>query len=467
MTRATTPTQATAVASSRARPATVRRWAPRLVALGEFVDGYDLLVMGAALLYLTPAFGLTDGQTGLLAAITFIGAALGVVLFGELADRLGRRLIFMLNLLFFVVAAIAAAFAHSVTELMIARFAIGVGVGMDIPTSASYLAEIAPKARRGRIAGSLPNIMWLGGAITSVIVALILDPITGPDTWRWLFGLAAIPALLVLAGRQILPESPRWLRAHGREAEAVAVFETMGLPVPAKTVEPKRRYRDLFIAPNGKRTAAVVAFFACNCFGGAVVTIAGPLVIDSTGIGKSNALYFSLGAFLVGLTAVLIGFQIIDKVDRRKLGLWTCAGTFAAAIGIAVVGASSPAILLACFLAFSAGTWLGPGVLSWVWAAEMYPTRMRALGSGVTQSVSRLAIAGNVYLAPFLLRSMGLKAIAIYGAAYLGCIAVILAAPFFATNGLELEDAADEKTPPAAVPAPVSEQPVRELARMR
>ena len=468
MARASTPTADTAVATSRARPRTVRRWAPRLVALGEFVDGYDLLVMGAALLYLTPAFGLTDGEKGLLAAITFIGAALGVVLFGELADRLGRRLIFILNLLFFVVAAIAAAFANSVTELMIARFAIGVGVGMDIPTSASYLAEVAPKARRGRIAGSLPNIMWLGGAITSVIVALVLDPITGADTWRWLFGLAAIPALLVLAGRQILPESPRWLRAHGREAEAVAVFETMGLPVPPETVEPKRRYRDLFIRPNGKRTAAVVAFFACNSFGGAVVTIAGPMVIDSTGIGKDNALYFSLGGFVVGLTAVLIGFQIIDTIDRRKLGLWTCAATFAAAVGIAVVGASSPAILLACFLAFSAGTWLGPGVLAWVWTAEMFPTRMRALGSGVTQSVCRLAIAGNVYLAPFLLKSMGLEAVAIYGLGYLGCIAVILAAPFFATNGLELEEAADEYAPPVAPePVAVSEEPVRELARMR
>ena len=469
MARAATPTEPRAVPASHARPETVRRWAPRLVALGEFVDGYDLLVMGAALLYLTPEFGLKDDEKGLLAAITFVGAALGVVLFGELADRLGRRLIFMLNLLFFVAAAIAAAFASSLTELIVARFAIGVGVGMDIPTSASYLAEVAPRARRGRIAGSLPNIMWLGGAITSVIVALVLDPITGADTWRWLFGLAAIPALLVLAGRQILPESPRWLRAHGREAEAIAVFETMGLPVPAATADPKRRYRDLFIRPNGRRTAAVVAFFACNSFGGAVVTIAGPMVLDSTGIGKDNALYFSLGGFAVGLLAVLIGFRIIDAVDRRKLGLWTCAATFAAAMGIAVGGASSPAILLACFLAFSAGTWLGPGVLAWVWTAEMFPTRLRALGSGVTQSVCRLAIAVNVYLAPFLLASMGLGAVAIYGVGYLGCIAVILAAPFFATNALELEEAADEHGPPApAMPVAASEQePVRELARIR
>jgi putative MFS transporter len=427
----------------------VRRWAPKLVALGEFVDGYDLLVMGAALLYLKPAFGLDTGEQGLLAAITFIGAAVGVVVFGELADRLGRRLIFMLNLIFFIGAAIGAAFASNLTELLIARFAIGVGVGMDIPTSASFLAEIAPRARRGRVAGSLPNMMWLGGAIVSVLVALALDPITGAATWRWLFGLAAVPALLVLLGRQILPESPRWLRAQGREAEAVAVFETMGLPVPPKTVEPKRRYRDLFVGENGRRTAAVVAFFACNSFGGAVVTIAGPLVISSTGIGKANALYFSLGAFLVGLAAVSVGYQVIDSVDRRRLGLWTCAATCAAGLGIAVVGSSSPVVLLACFLAFSAGTWLGPGVLSWVWTAEVFPTRLRALGGGVTQAACRLAIAGNVYLAPFLLDHLGLAAVAIYALAYVGCIAVILAAPFFATNGRELEETANEVQEPA------------------
>jgi hypothetical protein len=85
----------------------------------------------------------------------------------------------------------------------------------------------------------------------------------------------------------------------------------------------------------------------------------------------------------------------------------------------------------------------------------------------VTQSVCRLAIAGNVYLAPFLLKSMGLRAVAIYGAAYLGCIAVILAAPFFATNDLELEETADESAPSVPEPFPVSEHPVPELARMR
>lgn len=455
----------TRVATSRARPETVRRWAPKLVALGEFLDGYDLLVMGAALLYLTPAFKLDAGQKGLLGAIAFIGAAIGVVAFGELADRLGRRLIFMLNLVFFIAAAIAAAFAANLTELLIARFAIGVGVGMDIPTSASFLAEVAPRARRGRIAGSLPNLMWLGGAIVSVLVALTLHPITGPDTWRWLFGLSAVPALLVLLGRQILPESPRWLRAHGREDEAVAVFETMGLPVPRKTVEPKRRYRDLIVGRNGRRTAAVVAFFAFNSFGGAVVTIAGPMVINSTGIGKNNALYFSLGGFVVGLAAVTIGYQIIDSVSRRKLGIFTCLGAGLAGAGIAVVGSSSPAVLLACFLAFSACTWLGPGVLSWVWTAEIFPTRVRALGSGVAQSACRLAIAGNVYLAPFLLDHMGLGAVAIYAVAYLGCIAVIIAAPFFATNGLELEEAADEVQEPSAGAVRVERLPDLALTR--
>ncbi|MFI7344409.1 MFS transporter [Streptomyces sp. NPDC050085] len=418
-----------------------RRWTPRLVAFGEFIDGYDLLVMGAAMIFLKPAFDLTNFQVGWLGAIAFIGAAVGLVVFGDLSDRFGRKVIFVINLVFFVAASIAAAFVTEVWQLMIARFLIGVAVGMDIPTSHAFLAEMSPKARRGRIAGSLPNMMWLGGAITSVLVALALRDAAGPDTWRWMFGLAAIPALAVLIARQFLPESPRWLRAQGRHEEARRVFELLGVEEPKTAPAAEQRdLRELLRGGAGRRLAVVAAFFAFNSFGGAVATVAGPLVMTAAGIGAQHALYFSLGGYVIGLVGVLVGALVIDRINRRTMGIAACLGVFAAGLGIAYLGPKSDGALLVFWLAYSLLTWFGPGVLAWVWSSEAFPTQLRGVGSGLTQAAARLTAALNVTLVPTMLESFGLKTVALAACAYVVCAGLVAASPFLATTGVELEE---------------------------
>ncbi len=446
MNMAAAPSPATAAGTGGLSPARARftkRWTPRLVAFGEFIDGYDLLVMGSALLFLKPAFDLTPTEVGWLGAIAFIGAAVGLVVFGDLSDRFGRKVIFVINLVFFVVASLAAAFVTEVWQLMLARFFIGVAVGMDIPTSHAFLTEIAPRARRGRVAGSLPNMMWLGGAITSVLVALALRDVTGENTWRWLFGFAAVPALGVLIARQFLPESPRWLRAQGRHDEAREVFTILGVEEPATPaghLRKKRKLRELFTLGTGLRLAAVTGFFALQAFGGAVATIAGPLVMQASGIGAQYSLWFSLAGFAAGLCAVVAGAQLIDRINRRTLGIWSCVGVFLAGLGIAFLGPKASGLLLAFFVLYSLLTWFGPGVLSWVWSSEAFPTHLRGLGSGIAQAVTRLMIALNVILAPHLLERFGLRSIALYASAYLLAATVVAVSPFLATTGKELED---------------------------
>ena len=177
-----------------------------------------------------PAVRTDPAQVGALGASTYLGAIIGLLVFGDMSDRLGRRAIFVANLIFFVVFSIASAFINSVPQLFAARFLVGVGVGMDIPTSMAYLTEITPANRRGAIIGALTQITWILGAMTSTIIALPLSIYFGNDTWRWMFGLAALPALLILLGRRLLPESPRWLMNQGRVEESKAALRAFGMP---------------------------------------------------------------------------------------------------------------------------------------------------------------------------------------------------------------------------------------------
>ncbi|WP_241832652.1 MFS transporter [Amycolatopsis sp. CB00013] len=434
------PGMASRSTMSPGRARFVRNWTGRLVAFGEFIDGYDLLVIGAAVLFLKPSFHLTASQVGLVTAAAFVGTALGLVVFGDLSDRFGRRVIFMINLAVFVVASLAAAFVQDVWQLVAARFVLGVAVGMDIPTSHAFLTEIAPKSRRGRIAGSLPNMMWLGGAVTSVLLALALQPLFGDETWRWLFGLAALPAAAVLVARQFLPESPRWLSARGRVEEARRIYDALGLEPPKHEVSERRSYRMLVSGGAWRRLATVTAIFAIQAFGGAVATVAGPLIISSTGIGVSNTLYFSLLGFVVGLIAVVAGAAIIDRVNRRWLGVWTCLGVFGAGLGIAFTGEHAGVGLVAFWVVYAMLTWFGPGVLSWVWSTEAFPTSLRGLGSGIAQCVTRLAIALNVFLAPMLAQKHGITVVAWYACAFLVSAVIVLLSPWLATTGVELEE---------------------------
>ncbi|QKW24010.1 MFS transporter [Kitasatospora sp. NA04385] len=400
-----------------------------MVAFGEFVDGYDLLVMGAALLSLKPALHLSTFQVSWLSAAAFIGAAFGAAVFGDLSDRFGRRLIFVVNLLLFVGAALLAAFAPNVTILFLARVLIGIGVGMDVPTSTSFLAEISPPKTRGRFTGILPNLNWLGGAIVSVAIALAIKDSAGPDTWRWLFGLSAVPALAILLARQSLPESPAWLRAKGREQEALEVYARLGLDPAGAAPKRARRYRELFTGRQGARTGAIALFMACSGFGGAITTVAGPLVLTSTGFGASRSLQFSLLGFVTGVAGLLVGLSLVDRYSRRAYGIVSSLLTLAFGLGMATAG-SNHAVLVTCYLLFTAANWAGPVALAWVWQTELFPTRLRGAGVGVVQFGCRLAIAANVAFVPYLLERMQLHAMFVFASAYLLATVLVVAAPF-------------------------------------
>ena len=427
-----------------------QRYAALLVALGEFIDGYDLLVIGGALIFLRPQFNLSPAQVGLLGASGFLGAMVGMLVFGDMSDRLGRRAIFVANLVFFVVFSIVSAFTQTVPELFIVRFLVGVGVGMDVPTSAAYLAEISPRRRRGVISGSLLNLTWILGALTSTLIALPLIPLAGNDTWRWMFGLAAVPALLVLLGRQGLPESPRWLVGHGRIAEAKAALARFGIDVTdadlAVTRARRGSYRELFGPVWRKRVGLVSLVFFLNCVSGPLSTIAAPYVLRTVGaLSLRASLEFSALVWLVGLAGVICGTFLIDRIGRRRLLLLAVIPEAFAALFMAFAGPANPPLLIGGYFVFSFCSWLGPAVLTWVWSSELFPTHLRGRSQGFCNATCRLAIAINIFLIPVGVAALGFTtSIVILSIPLFALAALVGSVRFFESQGQSLEGLAGE-----------------------
>ncbi len=394
------------------RPMSPRqRYAALLVAFGEFIDGYDLLVIGGALIFLKPQFGLAPQEIGFLGAAGFLGAMVGLVVFGDMSDRLGRRAIFVANLVFFVVFSIVSAFITSVPQLFIVRFLVGLGVGMDIPTSTAYLAEIAPARHRGKVLGSLTQVTWILGALTSTLVALPLQWLFGDAAWRWMFGLAAVPAALVLLGRQGLPESPRWLIAHGRIEEARQALASFGVSATdAQLVSTGGRgsWSELFRPPMRRRVWWVAAIFFLNCLSGPIATVATPYVIRTVGaFSVQTTLLFSSLVWGTSLLGVIGSFLLIDRIGRKKLCYWSLipAGLLALMMGLTAGG--SPTMLMGGYFGFSFFIWLGGPALQWGWSSELFPTRLRGRSQGFCNGMCRLAISINIFLVPVALASIG------------------------------------------------------------
>ncbi len=334
----------------------------------------------------------------------------GLLIFGDLSDRLGRRAIFVANLVFFVVFSIVSAFITDATQLFVARFLVGMGVGMDIPTSTAYLAEIAPRKQRGAILGSLPQIMWILGAMLSTFIALPLGYFFGDQAWRWMFGLAALPALLVLIGRRLLPESPRWLLAQGRLEEARDALQRFGVPV-AESLRATREqgsYGELFYQPLLSRTFWVSTVFFLNCLAGPIATIATPFVLRYIGLMSiTQTLIFSGLVWVTSLIGAGCSFFLIDRIGRRKLCYLSLIPAGICALCMGLFATDKPNVLLVLFFLFSFFNWLGAPPLQWVWSSELFPTRLRGRSQGFCNAVCRLAISINIFLVPVAQATVG------------------------------------------------------------
>ncbi|MGI8696162.1 MAG: MFS transporter [Mycobacteriales bacterium] len=370
-------------------------------AFGEGLDGYDLGAISVVLPLISHEFNLSAAVEGLLGASTLIGIFLGGPIVGYLTDRFGRRKLFTLDVVSFIVLGAAQIVVPNAWVLILVRLLLGMSIGAEYAIGPTMLAELSPSKGRGTRLSYL-QVCWYIGFLAAVALAYALT--SAGLSWRWILGTSAVPALLTLILRYGLPESPRWPMSRDRVEEARRVvnqylggeqfFRTEDLE--GESTKPGQ-FRELFAKGVRSRTAFVCIFWASLVAPYFAIFTFAPLVFDSLHITDQRA--GTLAANGVAALGAIAGMLIIERTGRRRL-LITCFWIMVVALGVIGAWGAAPAIIVVvCFAGFSFFNAIS-GDLTGVYPAEVFPSHLRSSGIGFAAAMSRVGAAAGTFLLP-------------------------------------------------------------------
>mgnify|MGYP002737442884 CR=1 FL=1 len=384
--------------------------------VGWALDAMDVGLISFIIAVLAEQWALSPAERGWIASIGFVGMAIGAALGGLLADRLGRRQVFAITLLVYGIATGASALVSGLAALLVLRFFVGLGLGAELPVASTYVSEFAPARIRGRLIVIL-EAFWAVGWTAAALIGYFVIPLSD-DGWRWAFALGAVPAVYALVVRWALPESPRWLASRGRLAKAERIVETFEASAglvhrPAIHKEAARqtvarttsgRVRALWAPEFRVRTACIWLVWFCVNFSyyGAFIWI--PSILVAAGYDLVKSFGFTLIITLAQLPGYAMAAWLIEVWGRRLtlsvflIGSAVSAILFGTATGDAAVIASGMALSF-----FNLGAW---GALYAV-TPEIYPTSLRATGTGWAAGVGRIASIIAPLAVPVLLQAGG------------------------------------------------------------
>lgn len=384
------------------RMARFQRKITLLSAGGTFLDGFDLTVIAVALPLIIKQWNVGAGEQSLIVSSAIIGSLIGAACLGNLTDHFGRKAMYVIDLLGFVVFAALTAFAQDAWQLIILRFFLGIGIGADYPISATIVSEFASKKHRG-LHGTSLAAMWFVGAVVAYIMGIIFSPF-GDNAWRYLLLVGALFAIIVFLGRITLPESPRWLLSRGRRDEAQAVMrkvtgsETI---VTDADATPKRKARDLFSSRLWRRTFFVCGFWFCYATAYYGISMYVPTILANfTNGSRMHTIIGSGVVALIGLVGSVIGMNVVDRWGRRPLIITSFAGLTAALVVLALVPNPTLVFLVVLFSLAVLFSNAGGGILNFVYPTELFPTTIRSSAAGLATSVSRVGSILGVLVFP-------------------------------------------------------------------
>jgi MFS family permease len=347
------------------------------------LDAMDFMLYAMAIGQLRTYFGFNDATAGMLGTITLVMSGVGGVLFGYVADRLGRTRALMTTILFFSVASLGAATSQSVTQLLMWRALLGIGMGGEWASGAVLISETWPPAHRNKAIGIMQSGWAIGYIAAALTAALVLGaPGSGPETWRWLFVVGVLPALFTLWIRRNVPEPETW-RMRGAKARLGNPFKVIfGRSLIGRTLL-------IILLGTAVQFAYWGIFFWLPAF------LARPLSQGGAGMGVVGSLAWiipvQIGAYLGYLT---FGF-IADRLGRRRTFILFM---LAAALLVPIYGqmARNPTILM---LLGPVLGYFGHGYFSMFgsFIAELYPTAIRATAQGTSYNIGRMAGAVAPY----------------------------------------------------------------------
>ncbi|MEV0946640.1 sugar porter family MFS transporter [Rhodococcus sp. NPDC049939] len=391
-------------------------------AMGGFLFGYDSAVINGAVEGIRGKFDIGSATLGTVVGIALLGAAAGAMAAGRLADRIGRPRVMQIAALFFAISGIGSMLPFTVWDLSVWRALGGVAIGMASVIGPAYIAEVAPAEYRGRLGSLQQAAIVLGIAISQLVNFAILGlasgdqrgPLLGLEAWQIMLGVEVLPALVYGFVALRIPESPRYLVARGRIADAKLVLsdiEPAGTDLGAELSridtqmhsDHKPRLRDLL---GGRAVLLPIVWIGIGLAvfqqmsGINVVFYYSATLWQSVGIDASSSFLYSFTSSIINIVGTIIAILLIDRIGRKRLSVIGSVG-MAISLGVAawafsyLVGQGDDAFLpnpqatiallaVHSFVLFFAATW---GVVLWVLLGEMFPNRIRAAALGLAGSV--------------------------------------------------------------------------------
>lgn len=370
-----------------------------LGALNGLLFGYDTGVISGALLFIRAQFHLTPAAQEIVTSGVLIGAVIGAAISGLLSDRWGRRRTIMATAITFVVGVLVATFAPTIPWLVAGRIIVGLGIGVASMIGPLYISEVAPPKIRGALV-SLNQLAITSGILLSYLVNF---GFAANGSWRWMFGLGVIPAVILGIGVIFLPESPRWLVKRGRQNEARGVLHHIepaltkaDLALTIQDIQQSLRVertnlRDL-LAPLIR--PALIMGISLAIFqqitGINTIIYYAPTIFQLAGFHSATAsILATVGVGVVNVAFTVVAIWLVDRAGRLKLLYWGLSGMilslFVLGLAFALPGArhhvgTITAISLIVYIASFAVS-LGP--IFWLLIAEVYPLTVRGMGMSV------------------------------------------------------------------------------------
>ncbi|MFI4918773.1 MAG: MFS transporter [Legionellales bacterium] len=367
-------------------------------ALSLFIDGYDLYISSVAEPFINAFFHPSPFLIGLTQAAAPIGAALGALLMGRVADKVGRKSLLIVNLFFFIVIALLSACAWDMTSLCVFRFLIGFGVGADYPICAAYLAEVIPKNKSRQFIAAAMFVNCLASPVGAAVAWLLFQYHPTLDLWRWLFASGAIPAVVALLLRTKLPESFIW------QAQQKLQPRMPFLQHYKKLVSPSLRRKTICMCLSW--FFLDISYYGIGLFTPAVLR-AVHILENADLLTAANDMLMS--TLFVNLFVVLGAFStifVIAKVNPfqlQKMGfLLSFLGLLTLSFSNTVPDAFTSSMIFSGFILFNLFVNFGPGITTYLLPAELYPSDIKATGHGVAASCGKMGAAIGTLLLPLL-----------------------------------------------------------------